>query len=90
MLCPLCPALLFAKISFTIIWRRVLPNMRHIIIRYLVQELKKGMIHYEVNGTPEKRMFRIHSLAAYQYTKLTKIKKYKLFIKILFKIILNK
>jgi hypothetical protein len=90
MLCPLCPDYLFAKISFTIISGRVLFGMRHIIIRYLVKELKKGMIHYEVNGTPEKRMFRINSLAVYQYTKLTKIKKCKLFIKILFKIILNK
>ena len=64
--------------------------MRHIIIRYLVKELKKGMIHYEVNGTPEKRIFRINSLAVYQYTKLNNFQKIKLFVKILFKIIFNK
>ena len=64
--------------------------MRQIIIRYLESTLRESMIGYEVNGTPEKRILRLKGLAHYQYRKLTKIQKYKLFIKILFKIILNK
>jgi len=86
----LCPALLFAKISFTIILGCVLFGMKQIIIRYLEQKLKESFICYEVNGTPQKRILRIKGLAHYQYKKLTTKQKYKLFIKILFKIILCK
>lgn len=86
----LCPAPLFAKNSFTIISGGVLFGMKKIIIRYLESELRASMIGYEVNGTPEKRILRLRGLAYYQYRKLTKIQKYKLFIKILFRIILNK
>lgn len=64
--------------------------MEKIIIRYLESELRASMVGYEVNGTPEKRILRLRGLAYYQYRKLTKIQKYKLFIKILFRIILNK
>lgn len=64
--------------------------MEKIIIRYLESELRGSMVGYEVNGTPEKRVLRLRGLAIYQYRKLTKIQKYKLFIKILFRIIFNK
>ena len=86
----LCPALLFAKISFTIISGGVLFGMKQIIIRYLESELRKSMIGYEVNGNPEKRLLRLKGLAIYQYNRLTTKQKYKLFIKILFRIIFGK
>jgi len=52
--------------------------------------MKNSLVCYEVNGTPFKRIMRINSLAVHQYNKLTKAQKIKLFVKILFKIILNK
>ena len=64
--------------------------MKQLIISYLEKKLKDSLICYEVNGNPEKRILRIKGLAIYQYRRLTKIQKYKLFIEILFNIILNK
>jgi len=49
--------------------------MREEIISYLVDQMSKTMIGYEVNGTPEKRLFRLRSLAKQQYTELTKQQK---------------
>ena len=49
--------------------------MREEIIAYLVDQMSKTMIGYEVNGTPEKRLFRLRSLAKQQYTELTKQQK---------------
>ena len=49
--------------------------MREQIIAYLVDQMSKTMIGYEVNGTPEKRLFRLRSLAKQQYEELTKEQK---------------
>ena len=49
--------------------------MREEIIAYLVDQMSKTMIGYEVNGTPEKRLFRLRSLAKQQYAELTKQQK---------------
>ena len=49
--------------------------MREQIIAYLVDQMSKTMIGYEVNGTPEKRLFRLRSLAKQQYSELTKEQK---------------
>jgi len=49
--------------------------MREQIISYLVDQMSKTLIAYEVNGTPEKRLFRLRSLAKQRYQYLTKEEK---------------
>ena len=49
--------------------------MREQIITYLVSQMINTMIAYEVNGTPEKRLFRLREIANQQYDKLTKEEK---------------
>ena len=57
--------------------------MKQIIIQYLVDYYKDSLLCYEVNGTPEKRLFRLEALAVHTYNKMSKWQKIKLFIKIL-------
>jgi len=59
---------------FLIIWG-VFSCMREQIISYLVDQMSKTLIAYEVNGTPEKRLFRLRSLAKQRYEYLTKEEK---------------
>jgi len=59
---------------FLIIWG-VCYCMREQIITYLVSQMINTMIAYEVNGTPEKRLFRLREIANQQYDKLTKEEK---------------
>jgi len=59
---------------FLIIWG-VFLCMREQIISYLVDQMSKTLIGYEVNGTPEKRLFRLRSLAKQRYEYLTKEEK---------------
>lgn len=59
---------------FLIIWG-VFSCMREQIISYLVDQMSKTLIAYEVNGTPEKRLFRLRSLAKQRYQYLTKEEK---------------
>jgi len=68
----------------------VLPSMKKMIIRYIVESTRNSMLFFEVNGTPEKRIFRIYSFAVALYKKMSFGQKAKLFIKILIKTILNK
>ncbi|MCH1612672.1 MAG: hypothetical protein L7S72_05175 [Flavobacteriales bacterium] len=56
--------------------------MREQIIAYLVDQMSKTMIGYEVNGTPEKRLFRLRSLAKQQYEELTKEQKQLILFKL--------
>ena len=49
--------------------------MREQIIAYLVNQMKNTLIAYEVNGTPEKRLFRLRSIAKQRYEHLTKEEK---------------
>ena len=56
--------------------------MRKIIINYLVNTLLGSMILYWVNGTPEKRLFRIRELAGQMYKKMGEREKKDLFNKI--------
>jgi hypothetical protein len=49
--------------------------MREQIIKYLVDQMKNTLIAYEVNGTPEKRLFRLYSIARQRYEYLTKEEK---------------
>ena len=49
--------------------------MREQIIAYLVNQMKNTLIAYEVNGTPEKRLFRLRSIAKQRYEYLTKEEK---------------
>jgi len=49
--------------------------MREQIITYLVDQMKNTLIAYEVNGTPEKRLFRLRSIAKQRYEALTKEEK---------------
>ena len=46
--------------------------MREQIIAYLVNQMKNTLIGYEVNGTPEKRLFRLRAIAKQRYEALTK------------------
>ena len=59
---------------FLIIWG-VCYCMREQIITYLVNQMKNTLIAYEVNGTPEKRLFRLRSIAKQRYEALTKEEK---------------
>ena len=49
--------------------------MKKQIIEYLVNQMKTTLIAYEVNGTPEKRSFRLYAIARQRYTYLTKEEK---------------
>jgi len=49
--------------------------MREQIIKYLVDQMKNTLIGYEVNGTPEKRLFRLRAIAKQRYEYLTKEEK---------------
>jgi len=49
--------------------------MREQIVAYLVDQMKHTLIGYEVNGTPEKRLFRLRALAKQRYTYMTKEEK---------------
>ena len=49
--------------------------MREQIIAYLVDQMSKTLIAYEVNGTPEKRLFRLRAIAKQRYEYLTKEEK---------------
>ena len=46
--------------------------MRDKIINYLVRSLLGSMLLYFVNGSPEKRLFRIKELANHIYNKMGK------------------
>ena len=59
---------------FLIIWS-VFSYMREQIICYLVDQMKPTLIAYEVNGTPEKRLFRLRAIAKQRYEHLTKEEK---------------
>ena len=59
---------------FLIIWG-VCYCMREQIITYLVNQMKNTLIAYEVNGTPEKRLFRLRAIAKQRYEYLTKEEK---------------
>tara|TARA_B100000035_G_scaffold311618_1_gene321491 strand:- start:2530 stop:2733 length:204 start_codon:yes stop_codon:yes gene_type:complete len=52
------------------------------IIRYLVQNLKGSLLLYFVNGTPEKRLYRIRELARYIYNKMSLEDREKLYDKL--------
>lgn len=56
--------------------------MRKKIINYLVNSLLGSMVLYWVNGTPEKRLFRIKELASHLYNKMGAKEKKDLFDKI--------
>lgn len=56
--------------------------MRKKIINYLVNSLLGSMVLYWVNGTPEKRLFRIKELAGHLYNKMGAKEKKDLFDKI--------
>ena len=45
--------------------------MRNKIINYLVRSLLGSMLLYFVNGSPEKRLFRIKELANHIYNKMS-------------------
>jgi hypothetical protein len=45
--------------------------MRKKIINYLVHKLLGSMLLYFVNGSPEKRLFRIKELANHIYNKMS-------------------
>ena len=45
--------------------------MRDKIINYLVRSLLGSMLLYFVNGSPEKRLFRIKELANHIYNKMS-------------------
>jgi hypothetical protein len=45
--------------------------MRNKIINYLVRSLLGSMLLYFVNGSPEKRLFRIKELANHIYDKMS-------------------
>lgn len=49
--------------------------MRDKIINYLVRSLLGSMLLYFVNGSPEKRLFRIKELANHTYNKMSKQEK---------------
>ena len=49
--------------------------MRDKIINYLVRSLLGSMLLYFVNGSPEKRLFRIKELANHIYNKMSKQEK---------------
>lgn len=56
--------------------------MRKKIINYLVRNLLSSMTLYWVNGTPEKRLFRIKELASHIYIKMSDKHKKEIFNKI--------
>ena len=56
--------------------------MRKKIINYLVNSLLGSMVLYWVNGTPEKRLFRVKELASNHYNKMGSREKKDLFDKI--------
>jgi len=56
--------------------------MREKIIKYLTSKLLGSMILYFVNGTPEKRLFRIKELAIFLYNKMNEDEKQDLLKKI--------
>jgi len=61
---------------FLIIWGVfICIYMREQIIAYLVDQMSKTLIAYEVNGTPEKRLFRLRAIAKQRYEYLTKEEK---------------
>jgi len=61
---------------FLIIWGVfIYIYMREQIIAYLVDQMSKTLIAYEVNGTPEKRLFRLRAIAKQRYEYLTKEEK---------------
>jgi len=61
---------------FLIIWGVfICIYMREQIIAYLVDQMSKTLIGYEVNGTPEKRLFRLRAIAKQRYEYLTKEEK---------------
>lgn len=49
--------------------------MRDKIINYLVRSLLGSMLLYFVNGSPEKRLFRVKELANHIYNKMSKQEK---------------
>lgn len=46
-------------------------TIRNYIVRYLIQNLKGSLLCYYVNGTPEKRLFRLRELAGYIYARMS-------------------
>lgn len=56
--------------------------MRKKIINYLVQQLLSSMTLYWVNGTPEKRLFRVKEVAKQIYAQMSKKHKQEVFDKI--------
>jgi hypothetical protein len=45
--------------------------MKDQIIQYLVSQLEKSLVGYEVNGNPIKRHFLLLNIALSQYLKMT-------------------
>ena len=45
--------------------------MKDQIIQYLVLQLEKSLVGYEVNGNPIKRQFVLRNIALSQYLKMT-------------------
>lgn len=56
--------------------------MRKKIINYLVNSLLGSMVLYWVNGTPEKRYYRVRELARHIYNRMSQKEKEEIFNKI--------
>lgn len=48
----------------------------------LIQSMDKSLLFYFVNGTPEKRLFRIREFASHIYSKMTTVEKETLYEKL--------
>jgi hypothetical protein len=53
--------------------------MKDQIIQYLVLQLEKSLVGYEVNGNPVKRHFLLLNIALSQYLKMTNAKRKKIY-----------
>ncbi len=57
-------------------------TIRNYIVRYLIQNLKGSLLCYYVNGTPEKRLYRLRELAGYIYSQMSKCDRATLYEKL--------
>jgi len=56
--------------------------IKQYIIRMLIQNMDKSLLFYFVNGTPEKRLFRIRELASHIYNTMTTVERETLYEKL--------
>ena len=52
------------------------------IFKHILRRLESSMVGYQVNGTPEKRKFRLINIASQLYKRLSELDKKKIWKKL--------